>query len=152
MGKSRFAVLVFATAALVGPLLRFITWPPSRFREMTSAAIGEFVRDLVLLLWPTQILALGTAAFSLKIAALSIGGNLVLFTLLGLVVAGVARRRGGMLLTYVGVGFLLLLFALWFAGFRGASVNWFALLAALLIYAIPFWLVMRAPSMDGSRS
>jgi hypothetical protein len=118
---------------------------------MTSAAIGEFVRDLVLLLWPTQILALGAATFNLTIAALSIGGNLVLFTLLGLVVAAVARRRGAVLLTYVGVGALLLLFALWFAGFSAASVNWIALLVALLIYAIPFWLVMRAPAGHGSR-
>lgn len=146
----RFAAIVFALAALAGPLVRLVTWPPSRFEKATSTGTEDFVYDLVLYLWPTQPLAAVEAtAGRLMAALLSIGGNLLLFILLGLAVGAAAGRRGIVPLIYTAVCGLLVLFAFWGAGFSLEHLSWRPLAVAMVLYAVPFWLVTRAAVRPG---
>lgn len=144
MRKASITIGVFAVAALVGPLVRFLTWPPSKFEEATSATVSEFVYHLVILIWPTQPLAVVEASTGpLTAAAVAICGNVLLFSVMGLVVWVGAKRLYWLITSYVAVCGLVLLAAFWGAGFNVAFVNGFAFVVALLIYAIPFWVVAR---------
>src|SRR6185503_15408549 len=108
---SRFAVLVFALTAMVGPAIRYATWPPSRFERATSARVEGFVYDLVFYLWPTQPLA------------------------------ALAPRDGRLVAFLVSVGGNVLLFALIGAGYRVEYLGVIPLLLAVLFYGLPFLLV-----------
>lgn len=146
----RFAGVVFAVAALVGPAVRYATWPPSSFEKRTSVGAEDFVYDLVFYLWPTQPLAvLAPTDGRLAALLLTVGGNLVLFVLVGLVVGAVASRRGGVVLVYATLCGFLLWFALWGAGYRLEHLDVSPLVLALALYAVPFWLVAAAAARQG---
>jgi hypothetical protein len=133
--------LLFALTGLFGPLLRWATWPPAKLESST------FVSDLVLLIWPTQPLAVIEASAGPALAALAaVGVNVLLFAVLGLLAGVLAERRNGLLLLYLGVGVLVALFALWSAGFSFAYLNALVLVVGLLMYAIPFYLTARMAS------
>jgi len=139
---SRFAVLVFALTAMVGPAIRYATWPPSRFERATSARVEGFVYDLVFYLWPTQPLAALAPRDGRLVAFLvSVGGNVLLFALIGFIVGAVASRRGGLSIAYGAFCGLLLVFALWGAGYRVEYLGVIPLLLAVLFYGLPFLLV-----------
>jgi hypothetical protein len=128
------SILVFLACGLAGPLLRWATWPPK-----PASTGGDFVYDLVLFLWPTQPLAVMEATIGPVAAiALSIGANVVLFGVVGLVAAAVAARVSRLIALYVLVCLGVLLFALWTAGFSVAFVNMGALVIAFVLYALPF--------------
>jgi hypothetical protein len=78
---------------------------------------------------------------------IGVPANLVLFTVLGFAVALLGRTRRRLAMAYVVVVTLVFLMAQWEAGFVFARINVSALVVALLLYAIPFWLVMRASAM-----
>jgi hypothetical protein len=139
MKTSSRSILVFLACGLVGPLLRWATWPPK-----PASTGGDFVYDLVLLLWPTQPLAVMEATMG-PVAAitLSIAANVILFGAVGIVAAAVADRLSRLIAFYVLVCLGVLLFAIWIAGFRVAFVNIGALLAAFVVYALPFVAVSR---------
>jgi MFS family permease len=140
MGRVSKSLLLFSVAGLFGPLVWNVTRHPSRMENFTS--------DLVFLLWPTQpIGAVEVSVGGPVAAALTIGANLVLFALLGLAVGALARTRGRVVSAYILVCVLLFLWALFGAGFSFAHLGVFALVVALVLYAIPFWLVMRASAM-----
>jgi hypothetical protein len=63
------------------------------------------------------------------------------FVLIGLVVSVVANRRGAVSLVYGIACGLLLLFAVWGAGYRLEDVGVIPLLLAMVFYGVPFWLV-----------
>ena len=150
MPMLRFAGLTFAVAAFAGPLIRLVTWPPSRFERMTSTGVERFVYDLVFYLWPTQLLCLAEPSKgSSTVVLLSVLGNVLLFGLLGFAVGAGADRRGVVPLTYLAVCGLLVLFALWEGGFGPEHVSWLPLVSAMSLYAIPFWLIARAAARPG---
>lgn len=139
MKTSSRSILVFLACGLVGPLLRWATWPPK-----PASIGGDFVYDLVLFLWPTQPLAVMEATVGPAAAtALSIGANVILFGVVGLVAAAVAARVSRLIALYVLVCFGVLLFALSTAGFSVAYVNMGALLVAFVLYALPFVAISR---------
>lgn len=139
MKTSSGSTLVFLACGLAGPLLRWATWPPK-----PASPGGDFVYDLVLLLWPTQPLAVMEATIGPVAAiALSIGANVVLFGLAGIVAAAVANRVSRLIAFYILVCLGVLFFALWIAGFSAALVNWGAVVIALVLYALPFVAVSR---------
>ena len=134
MKTSSRPIIVFLASGLVGPLLRWATWPPT-----PTSTGGDFVYDLVLLLWPTQPFTVMEATIGAGAAiALSIGANVVLFGLAGFVAAAVADRLSTLIASYVVVCLGVLLFALWSAGFSVAFVNVGALVVAFILYALPF--------------
>lgn len=141
----RFAGVVFAVAALAGPLIRYATWPPSWFEKVTSTRAEGFVYDLVFYLWPAQPLAVVEASVDRPTTVvLAVGGNVLLFILVGLVVGSTAGRPRAGPMAYAAACGLLLLFALWGAGFSPEQLDWFPLIVAIVLYAIPFWLVAAA--------
>ncbi len=73
--------------------------------------------------------------------AVTIGANLILFAVIGVIVGFLARSRGQLAVAYAVVSLLLVAWASWGAGFRFAHLGVLALAVALLLYAIPFWLL-----------
>jgi len=141
----RFASLIFTAMAFMGPLLRLATWPPSRFEKATSSAVENFVYDLVLYLWPTQPLAVIESNASRALAGLvAVGGNVLLFLVLGLLVGAASKRRGALTFVYAAVCGFLILIGLWGSGYDIEHLAWFPLITAMVLYAVPFWLVHRA--------
>lgn len=69
--------------------------------------------------------------------------NVILFGLLGAVVGAIAHLRFGLLTAYVVVGVMVAIFSFWGAGFGFDHLNKLALVVALLMYAIPFWITSR---------
>jgi hypothetical protein len=136
--------LLFGLMALVGPVVRWLTWPPSAFERRTSPQLNEFVSDLVFLLWPTQSLGVIEVNIGATFAAVAaVSANVLLFLLVGILAAAIVKMRYGLPALYLVVGLLLTLFGLWGAGFSSAYLNVAALLIALLLYAIPFGLTAR---------
>ena len=137
-------VAVFAAFGLIGPFFRLVV-----FRPAETFATIYVVQSITLLVWPAQVFghmetSLGTA-LSL---ALAISANVLLFTILG-VIASLAAGRA-VLLWVVQVTVFGLVTA-WAHLWRGFDA-WWALLAALLIYSVPFELVRRkATRVVGTR-
>ena len=93
------ALLVSIAGGLVGPAMRFATWPlvgvswrgeggqPWRY-------LSELVYHLTLLLWPAQPLAVYEASIGILMAGvLAVGANLILFVLLGMIVVAASFVR-----------------------------------------------------------
>lgn len=151
MSRVLKSLLVFAGAGLLGPLVRFSTWPPSRFNALFPKSISNFLYDFILLLWPTQPMAAAEANIGrASAAALAIGANLILFAVIGVIVGLAARSSGQLAVAYAVVCVLLFAWEFWGAGFSFAHLGVLALAVALLVYAIPFWIVMRASAMPRS--
>jgi hypothetical protein len=152
------AFVVFATAGLVGPLIAYLTWPPSNFEEQTSSCSSKFVYDLVFYLWPTQVIAVYESTLgTLRARILSISANILFFVCLGLVVSIVARSRTGSALAYVGICGVAGMMALWSSGFSLDHLNYTPLVVALVIYGILMWLGSRSSARphlldDGSEA
>jgi hypothetical protein len=149
----RFAVVVFSLAGLAGPLIRYLTWPPSDFELAVGTRWAQFVYYLVFFLWPTQPFGIAEYNIGRLIAiAYVVGANVVLFGAVGLVVGMAARWRKGVLFVYGGVCALVVFHAVSGAGSRLAHEAGMPLLTALVLYTIPFWLVTykaarRVPGM-----
>jgi hypothetical protein len=99
------------------------------------------VYDLVFYLWPTQPLAAVAPEGRLVAFLLALGGNILLFALIGLIVGSVAARPGRMPLAYGGFCSLLQAFGLWGAGYRVEHLGVMPLFLAMLVYGVPFWLI-----------
>jgi len=143
MSRILKSLLVFTGAGLLGPLIWNVVQHPSR--------VENFVSDLVFLLWPTQPLGvIETNVGAPKAVAVTIGANLILFAVIGLIVGLLARTRVRLVFAYVVVCLLLFMWAFWGAGFSFAHLGVLALALALLVYAIPFWVVMPGTTMPRS--
>jgi len=131
--------LVFILTGLVGPIIRWMTWPPSAHENKTSTILSSFVDDLVFLLWPTQPLAAIEVNTGPIVAGLvAAGTNMALFAIIGMLAGLLFTGRVGLLTLYIMVVLLASLFSLWGAGFSLAYINFTALAVGLLIYASPF--------------
>jgi hypothetical protein len=139
MRKSR-VTLIFAAAGLVGPLVWLAAWPPARLADVLPRPVWFFYTDLVEILWPVSMMG----------PWIGVPVNLLLFTVLGLVVAWLAQTRSRLAIAYAVVTILIFVMALWQAGFVFPRLDGFALAVALVLYAIPFWIVMRASAMPRS--
>jgi hypothetical protein len=138
---------VFAVSGLVGPLVRWATWPLAHHPYERGAV---FIYRLVFLLWPAQPLA-PAANTSLSLAALGVVVlNVALFVLLGVMTAPFAKRPVWLLVPYAVVCVLLVFWELVGAGFDEAFVNYSALAAAIVLYSLPFWIVARKVSSLGT--
>ena len=118
-------------ASLVGPLLAWSYWPPSSH----GGQIGDFVNDLVNLLWPTKILALGSTELTLSSVTILLFSN----TLLYYIVFSFAEAFVIILKVRPIYAFQILLavpvvFQLWFAGFDLQFIEWAPFIDALLFY------------------
>lgn len=128
------SVAIFAACGAIGPGVRLATWPPS----VQDAKLEQGVSDLVLLMWPTQILGTCDSRSLIPDALPAIGLNILLFSILGGVAAAVMRSP---VLYYALAYFVLgglLLWALWGAGLDPVYMNWRAFAVACAGYVLPF--------------
>ena len=136
------SILIFVASGLVGPLLRSATWPPSHAPQGSGFSFDDFVYDLVLLLWPTQPLAVMEVTMgSFAAVTLSIGANALFFGIVGALAAVIARQPRKLLGFYLAACLVVFLLAFWSAGFSVAFLNVGALAVAFLLYAVPFFVV-----------
>lgn len=136
---------IFSAAALVGPLIRLAIWPPSDPGGTISLHFERFLYDFILLIWPTQPLAvMEESVGTFAAAAVAVGANVILFALAGIGIGAAGRRRSGLVASYGLVCALVIASELWGAGSDPEFVNLTALLLALGFYAIPFWGIARA--------
>jgi hypothetical protein len=127
---------LFAALGLLGPA----------FRLSASALLDDFdviyvVQSITILVWPPQVLgvmerSLGTPG----VAALTIGLNLTLFALMGVI--AVLASRWPPLLGAVHAGVLALV-VVWANIWTGLD-PWWAVATALVFYSIPFAILWRA--------
>jgi len=137
------SILIFMACGLVGPLLRWATWPPTPAPRGSGFSFDDFIYDLVLFLWPTQPLAaMEVTIGSFAAITLSIGANALLFGIVAALAAIIARQPGKLLGLYVATCIVVFLLALWSAGFSVAFLNVGALAVAFLLYAVPFLAVL----------
>lgn len=136
--------VVFALWALAGPLLRLATWPPSSPKPGGSESGGDFLYDLVLLLWPTQPLAVieGSVGTVMGVV-IAVLANVVLFAVVGVLIGTTAKYRSGLIAMYVCIAALLGFLAFFAAGFSTSHMSFGALIVAVLLYAIPFIVTRR---------
>ena len=139
MRKSRVA-LIFTGMGLLGPVIWLAAWPPSRLAGLFPHSAWFFYTDLVEILWPVSMMG----------PWIGVLVNLGLFTVLGLAVASLARTPIRLAIAYLVVAILACLMALWQAGFSLARMDWFVPAVALLLCAIPFWIVLRAMRKSGT--
>jgi hypothetical protein len=104
-----------------------------------SSSIGDFIYNLVLLLWPAQPLAAIEVNTGKFVAALvSVGANLLLFGVAGALVGVLAKKPVGLVILYVLVCAMLFVLARWASGsFTSLEVS--ALVVSLVLYAILFF-------------
>ena len=147
MRTSAVPTLMFALAGIGGPLLRWITWPPGRVGDGTGFSVSDFLYNLVLLLWPTQPLGVMEASLGRGMAiAISVGANLILFGIAGLIVGIAAKRLSVLVAVYVLICTMMTALALWIAGMHFGDINVVALLVALGFYALLFFATFRLSS------
>lgn len=135
MQRITFAVVVFVITGLCGPIVGI---------AVHGAPRNDFVDDVVFLLWPTGPIGVIEASVGPTLAAVcSVGSNVLLLAVFGLIAGMVARQRLWLVCAYCLLSGLILVVALWGSGFSAAHFSWFALIIALAFYAIPFWVVAQ---------
>lgn len=135
--KLILSLLIFLSGGLIGPFTRWIAWPPS-----SGSPLEKLVYDLVFLLWPAQMLAVAEATTGETAALLlAIGGNILLFAIVGILIVVIVGKLQTTLTAYVLLATGIILLALWGAGFDYKFLNALALLIALGIYALLVYFV-----------
>jgi hypothetical protein len=137
---------IFLAAGLGGPLLRWIV-PIGP----TSSSVSNFVYNLVLLLWPAQLLAVIEVNTGRLVAVIiSVGTNLALFAVVGVATGICARKPLVLISIYLGVCGGVGALAVWAFGLPFTCADTTALACSLVLYAIPFIIVFRRASCLGS--
>ena len=140
-----YAVVAFAGAGAVGPLVRLLTWPPATLDETTGGRVSYFVYAFTLFLLPASPASVYVKS-ELGRVLLVVGLNVFAFALAGLAVGAAARSPVTLAFaSVVAVGSLLVIPVSRFAGGFDMELS-LALAMALLVYAVPCWLIWRRRS------
>jgi hypothetical protein len=142
MQKMLISTAIFSAAGLLGPIIRFGMSLYQKYDSEVSISIYNFIYSLVIYTWPAQpfaIMDINIGWFPAYLIAT--GLNVILFGFLGLIVALFANSKTHIISVYVFICGLVFIFAFWGAGFSIFYVNWYAFIMALLLYAIPFYVV-----------
>ena len=122
-------------------MLRWLTWPPG---PSSAGALSDLTYDLVLLIWPTQPLAVIEASAGTNLAILfSVLANIAVFALLGLLAGALAKTAIQLSSVYLAVCVMIIVMAVWSIGLGFSYVDMIALVVALVLYAVPFALVWQ---------
>lgn len=147
MKKTMFCAVVFAVTGLLGPLISLMMLPMFKLGKMASMTMYEFFYNLTILLWPAWWLAIAEINIGyLTPGILATMVNVILFGSLGLVITIISKmtsRTIAVYFTYVLLWILIILWALWGAGFSIIHVDFCALAIALLLCTIPFYIAVR---------
>jgi len=150
-------ILAFVAASLVGPLLMLLLgrmW--SSFDEGDLHSIF-FVHDITFLLWPGPLIlgmlgmlsVVGIEWHESVLTVRGVGVNVVLFGLVGVLATTLTKRPRHVTFAYVGIAALLVTMDLLLSGgvsyfFQTPWPSWLALLIALGVYALPFYVLARS--------
>jgi hypothetical protein len=148
MSPLRYCAL-FLLAALVGPALALLGWLCSSLLGPAGvlSTIGAFLSDLVLLLWPFQVLGVAEASLGSTLAiSVAVAANLMLFAVLGVGAWSIAKKPAMMLVLYFLVIATVFWGSLWGAGYQLRFVSWSGFTAAALFYAGLFAVASRKRS------
>jgi hypothetical protein len=132
-------MVVFAGFGLLGPLLRLATWPPA-----IGSPFQDFVYELILLVWPTQPLALMEASIgSFAATTVAVAANAILFSVVGAVAGLAAKRQVNVWVLHVVTCVAIVVLSLWITGSNIRSLDVYVLVVACLLFALPFLAVSR---------
>jgi hypothetical protein len=141
MSKYIKSILVFVSTGLLGPLIALVTY---KYSETLPFGLYSIINDLLFSLFPAQMLAVVEVNIgTIKAAALAIGANMMIFGIIGFVAAHFAQRRQQLIVVYTLVCLMVFVWTFWGAGYSFKYLNWFALLLALSLYAVPFYIYHR---------
>jgi len=137
-------VAVFAAAALVGPLIRLLSWPPGSLEASGSARAEDLLYEILGYLWPTQPLAVFAPADSVVVGFIFASlANIALFAVVGRITDAVSRRRHGVPVWYSAYCALLLAFGLFESGAKLKYFSVSAFGASIVFYGLVFLLSTR---------
>lgn len=133
---------IFSLFGVLGPVIRFFSWPFS----MQEQCDRDFVYTAVLVLWPTQPLSAIEAVTGnwLGIAA-AVTSNILIFSVVGIAVKLYCGSGIRLLLAYFLVCATILTFVVWEL-VEIEDLNLMALFVALVLYGSPFlanWIFSR---------
>lgn len=127
--------LVFCCGAFVGPLIRWLTWPPSAPHAGLGLESQHFIYDLVLLLWPGQIL--GPLEYSVGIplaTVVTVGANVLVYAAVGWGIVLSSRNAVTFWPSVCAVCFAAYMFRFGAWG-MSLSLSWGQVLALLLAFS-----------------
>lgn len=138
----QFTLITFMLAALVGPVMSFFSSAAKLDSNQQIGALAvSTMYDLILLIWPGQVLAVMEASLGQFLAiTIAIMANLLLFISLGLVRY---RFRGNpklSVLLWVLISALIGTIAAWSSGFDTDYFNILSLALASAGYGMLIWL------------
>jgi len=138
-------ILIFMSMAVVGPLIRWLTWPP--FGKETATPVQLYVYDLVFLLWPAQVFV-AIEDMPARIdwwlnLLFSVGANFLLFGVLGAVAGVLLSPPKRLVFFFFALCFWEFLVVIWLTGKNPAYFDLLALATVLVVYAIPCWVAFR---------
>jgi hypothetical protein len=137
----QFTLIAFMLAALVGPVLSFfsITAKLDSNQQIGALAVST-IYDLILLIWPGQVLAIMEASLGQFLAtSIAVTANLLLFISLGLVRYRFRKSPKLSVLLWLLISALVGIIAAWSSGF---DINYFNILSLALAsagYGILIW-------------
>jgi hypothetical protein len=130
----------FLLSGCMGPLIRLAFWWTSPYW-----AGAPFVDDLVWLLWPTNMLAVIEASIGTPLAvSIAIGSNLILYGIVGLIVACIGRWTFLLLICWVACLGALAGWAWIGSGEALTHLDWRALLVGAVLCSVPFGIAGHA--------
>lgn len=131
------SLMAFFLFSLVGPLARLI-FPPT----IHTGHFDLVVDDVVLYIWPAAILGAGSGVTRQTTIEL-VEANVLFFVIVGFLIGVVTWRGRVALVLYVLTCATIILIEAW--GFKSSLgfFTWCSLVIVFLLYAIPFWVVMR---------
>lgn len=116
-------------ASLIGPLLNFVFWPPS-----SRGQTFDYISDLIVLLWPTQILALGTPEPSAVAIVFLVLTNALAYLLAGSAFVAMVKRGVRPVYSLTVLLAVPVTWQLWLSGYSLHFINWVSFTTALVFY------------------
>jgi hypothetical protein len=126
------SVSAFSLFALLGPVILHFYW----------GRLQIVMDNVLILVWPARFLATGGTANNFHDQVMSIGVNIVLFALWGLLTGTVATGTRIVIALYLVLCALIGLVEAWASGFSLVYFSWSALAITFLLYWIPFCAVL----------
>jgi hypothetical protein len=137
-------VLIFGLMGFLGPIIRWLTWPPTINNSQMSTEFESLIYNLVLFLWPTQPLSIIEKSTGHLIAGLlTISVNVALFAIIGTIAGLASKIRFGLTAFFIILMVMIFLFSLWIAGFNVLNINKLSIVIAIFFYLIPFVLTFH---------
>jgi len=134
-------ILGVGLLGLVGPIIRWLAWPPG---SIFDEAREQFIYNFLVLVWPVWRLAAVEVNVGFFMAGVhAVGGNFLVFAILGAVIATASRSGRSLTITYVVTVFVVTVWAVFMTRFGYGLISFVSYAVAIGFYSIPFLVVAR---------